>query len=108
MRRGETFEAEIRLRNTDINAWVSAKNSTNGVNVSYHWYAANKRLVTKEGFRTLLPENVEPGATIQMPFQIVAPDRPGEYLLRPDLVHEGIAWFSDAIDTGPSFKVTVT
>jgi hypothetical protein len=50
-------------------------------------------LVNRDFERAWLPANLEPGATVHVPITITAPDTPGRYLLKFDMVCEGIDWF---------------
>jgi hypothetical protein len=50
-------------------------------------------VVNRDFERAWLPETLLPGASVQVPITITAPDRPGRYLLKFDLVSEGIDWF---------------
>jgi hypothetical protein len=43
--------------------------------------------------RAWLPKTLEPGARVDVPIEIVAPDKRGRYMLKFDLVSEGIDWF---------------
>jgi hypothetical protein len=36
---------------------------------------------------------LQPGATTELPVRVTAPDKPGRYALKFDLVSEGIDWF---------------
>jgi hypothetical protein len=51
------------------------------------------RVVNRDYERAWLPATLRPGATVQVPMTIKAPDRPGRYALKFDLVSEGIDWF---------------
>jgi hypothetical protein len=51
------------------------------------------RLLNRDYERAWLPETLSPGATAQIPMTITAPDKPGRYQLKFDLVSEGIDWF---------------
>jgi len=51
------------------------------------------RLLNRDYERAWLPETLSPGATAQIPMTITAPDKPGRYKLKFDLVSEGIDWF---------------
>jgi hypothetical protein len=50
-------------------------------------------LLERDYARAWLPKTLEPGARVEVPIEIVAPERPGRYTLRFDLVSEGIDWF---------------
>ena len=44
--------------------------------------------------RVTLPHQVQPGGQAAVQLELSAPDRPGSYTLRIDLVQENFAWFS--------------
>ena len=52
-------------------------------------------LLERDYAHAWLPHTLKPGASIDVPIEIVAPDTPGNYLLKFDLVSEGIDWFEN-------------
>ena len=52
-------------------------------------------LLERDYARAWLPETVKPGTSVKVPIEIVAPKTPGKYLLKFDLVSEGIDWFEN-------------
>ena len=50
-------------------------------------------LLERDYARAWLPDNLQPGARMDVPIEIVAPASPGRYTLKFDLVSEGIDWF---------------
>lgn len=52
-------------------------------------------LLNRDYERAWLPGHLEPGATVEVPMALVAPD-PGQYRLKFDLVSEGVDWFENA------------
>jgi hypothetical protein len=52
-------------------------------------------LLDRDFARAWLPETLKPGATVDVPIEIVAPKTPGNYVLKFDLVSEGIDWFEN-------------
>ena len=52
-------------------------------------------LIERDYARAWLPETLKPGATLDVPIEIVAPKTPGNYVLKFDLVSEGIDWFEN-------------
>ncbi len=50
-------------------------------------------IINRDHARAWLPATLEPGSRIDVPIEIPAPASPGRYLLRFDLVSEGIDWF---------------
>ena len=55
----------------------------------------NGILLERDYARAWLPETLKPGASIDVPIEIVAPKTPGNYVLKFDLVSEGIDWFEN-------------
>ena len=55
--------------------------------------AADGTLINRDYERAWLPEHLQPGATLEIPVTVTAPDTPGRYQLKFDLVSEGIDWF---------------
>ena len=53
----------------------------------------NGQVVNRDYERTWLPDTLQPGATAQIPMTVTAPQQPGRYRLKFDLVSEGIDWF---------------
>ena len=70
--------------------------SSRALCVSYHWLDADdrERVVVWDGPRTPVRRILAPGETWAGGFTVQAPELPGRYLLRVDLVREGVAWFS--------------
>jgi hypothetical protein len=55
--------------------------------------AADGTLLNRDYERAWLPDHLQPGATLEIPVTLTAPDTPGRYKLKFDLVSEGIDWF---------------
>jgi hypothetical protein len=66
------------------------------VGVSYHWHDADGAEVVHDGVRTPLSARVPRGRVHRQLVQVVAPDRPGQFLLTISLVHEGVRWFAES------------
>jgi hypothetical protein len=54
---------------------------------------ADGRLIDRDFARAWLPQTLGPGSTADIGIEIAAPERPGRYTLKFDLVSEGIDWF---------------
>jgi Radical SAM superfamily len=65
-------------------------------------------LINRDFARAWLPGTLEPGGTVDVPIDIPAPDRPGRYVLKFDLVSEGIDWFERCGSSTTSKKLWVT
>ncbi len=99
--------AGLRLRNTGTETWPAQ--GDHPVHLAYHWFtAAGKICEPWDTFRTPLPGDVASGATvdlIDLPFN--TPAVPGHYILRWDLVREGVTWFSRSGKSGAPLEVPI-
>ena len=50
-------------------------------------------VINRDYERAWLPDTLQPGITARIPITITAPEKPGRYALKFDLVSEGIDWF---------------
>jgi hypothetical protein len=55
--------------------------------------AEDGALINRDYERAWLPSHLQAGDTVTIPITVKAPDTPGRYLLKFDLVSEGIDWF---------------
>jgi len=53
----------------------------------------HRQVINRDFERAWLPETLQPGQSVDIPITMAAPDRPGRYALKFDLVSEGIDWF---------------
>ncbi len=85
---GDVVEVDVEVRNTGTEAWDPAL----GDRLSYHWRRNGKRL-EREGRRTLLPREVEPGESLRIPLKVTAPPEPGPVVLEVEPLRERVVWF---------------
>ncbi|MBM4420447.1 MAG: hypothetical protein FJ034_02445 [Chloroflexi bacterium] len=90
LRAGQTGVLPVTIRNTGSLIW----NPAQGFALAYHVYRADGSVLTWDGPRTALPGPVAPGATISVFATFTAPAAPGAYVVKLDLVREGVTWFS--------------
>ena len=118
----EVFFVPVALRNTGTRGWPSA--GDHPTRLAYHLerldrsggvlHAASENLaspstlVVFEGRRTALPADVPPGGTSSVLGVVESPKEDGTYLLRWDLVQEGVAWFGDQGNASPAQQIEVT
>jgi phosphoglycerol transferase MdoB-like AlkP superfamily enzyme len=67
-----------------------------GFALSYHWFDRASEVVIWDGRRSILPGSVFPGETVSIMATVEAPPLPGDYLLRWDVVQEGVLWVSES------------
>jgi hypothetical protein len=101
-----TTTAQITLGNTSNFAWPAG--GANPVTLSYHWYTTAGKTVVWDGLRTKLPADVPAGNLTQVQANLQFPSAVGTYLLRWDLVQEGVSWFSGKGVRMPEQTVSVT
>jgi hypothetical protein len=101
-----TTTVPITLGNTSNFTWPSA--GANPVTLSYHWINSAGQTVVWDGLRTRLPADVPAGQLTQVQATLAFPSAPGTYLLRWDLVQEGVSWFSGKGVRMPEQTVSVT
>lgn len=91
---GEALKLRFRLRNTGAKTWAAT--GFQPVHLAYHWFTPGGQLAGDwETFRASLPHDVESGREVILPEVLIrAPSTSGDYMLRCDLVEEGVAWFS--------------
>jgi hypothetical protein len=64
--------------------------------------------VVWDGARGTLPADLLPGQSAVVSVPVTSPEKPGGYLLRLDLVLEGVVWFSSQGVAPRDFAITVT
>jgi hypothetical protein len=79
----------ITITNAGTTTWQPG-----AFNVAYHLYIPNGPIFVWDGVRTALPAAVAPGQAVTVNAIVKMPAGPGSYLLRFDVVQEGVAWFS--------------
>lgn len=104
---GAAFDVVITAKNTGRGIWYMRGMTDYPINLSYHWYTDGGKLLLKEGERSPLPHIVGIDAPVIAAVRVIAPDKPGDYRLQIDLVHEGVRWFSD-LSPLPFYPVKVT
>jgi hypothetical protein len=90
---GEVFNVTVHLTNTGWIDWNSQ--DTSPVFLSYHWQDRSGRTLVRDGWRSALPAVLAQGQQAQATVRVQAPEDVGDLVLAIDLVHEGVAWFSD-------------
>ncbi len=93
-RAGEACRLEVDLLNTAETTWLREGRHGNGyVRLGAQLLDGAGALVSRDHARAGLPDDVPEGGSAQVVLELTAPDRPGRYGLRLDLVNEGVGWF---------------
>jgi len=81
----------VIVTNSGTQTWIGGQ-----YNLSYHVYAPSGDVLVWDGVRTALPGSVATGQTANVQAQLRLPAQAGTYLVRVDVVVEGVLWFSGA------------
>jgi Radical SAM superfamily/Iron-sulfur cluster-binding domain len=93
-RRGRTVQVRTRVRNLSNRRFAAqASYGRRLVRLGAQLCAADGTLLNRDYARAWLPHHLEGGQEIELPIEIPAPETPGRYQLKFDLVCEGIDWF---------------
>jgi hypothetical protein len=78
--------------------------------LAYNWFTPHGQLAgCWDTFRANLPDDVPPGSEVNLAnVALKSPVTPGQYVLRWDLVEEGVAWFSKEGATPLEMAIEVT
>lgn len=95
--RSGAITGRARITNRGADTWqASSLSGTGHVRLGIQLSDTAGRLLVRDYHRVSLPGNVAPGASIDVSFTCPAPDSPGQYSLKFDLVAEGVTWFETA------------
>jgi peptidoglycan hydrolase-like amidase len=103
---GRTSTVAVTLRNLSDATWSA--DGPHPVTLAYHLYDAAGNLVVWDGPRTALAEEIAPGGEAVVLMRLVAPAHTGVYTVRPDLIRDGVAWFSSEDAPAGMFALRVT
>ncbi len=86
----------ISIFNNGIASIPSIGKPENNLRVlaTYHWLKENGEVAVWDGLRTVLPEDIPKGKSLDIQLAIKAPAMKGRYILVIDLVQEGAMWFA--------------
>ncbi len=90
----KTANVNLRVKNVGDNQWF--RDGSPPVHVGYKWFnQAGQPQMDVEDKRTALPSDLGAGEEAAFGVLLAAPNTPGKYHLRWDLVAEGVNWFTD-------------
>jgi hypothetical protein len=95
MSAGSVVKVAVGVKNTGALMWPHT--GPDAVRLSYHWekQGVSGPRLDFEGRRSSLPADIAPGANARVVATVQAPEEPGRYRLRWDLVRETVVWFSE-------------
>ena len=93
-RPGRQLALKARVRNASTRPFPAhASYGRRLVRLGAQLCARDGSLINRDFERAWLPSTLQPGATADVPMTLTAPEKPGRYALKFDLVSEGIDWF---------------
>lgn len=91
---GSEEAVEVFLSNSSGSIWPGPTHEGYPVNFSYRIIDNNGKILIENGVRTSLPHDIAPRVSFPLLVNVSSHGLPpGEYLLKPDLVHESFTWF---------------
>jgi hypothetical protein len=93
MTAGQPYDVVISLKNSGSNTWKS------GGAFNYALYAVSNQVPpdnkTWGSAKAVLPQEVAPGETATIAFEVKAPTAPGNYDFQWQMFHNNVGWFGD-------------
>jgi hypothetical protein len=94
---GEQRGIVLRVTNRGTHTWPPGGLGWPDVRIGYRWLGAAGEILVAEGLRTSLPARLEPGGSLALPVDVLAPPVAGAQTLVLDLVHENVRWFGSEV-----------
>ena len=95
VRSGASVSGEVTVTNTGRSIWLSDPGKTGWVSLGSHLLTADHRLLKQDVGRTPIRSDVDPGQTVVLRVNITLPSADAPYILKLDLVAEGVCWFEE-------------
>jgi hypothetical protein len=101
-RPGETITCAVALANTGTTLWRASGEPGSGyVRVGIQLLDSGSQVIARDFARASLNADVPPGSAQRVTVAFAAPDTPGDFRLKFDLVAEGVAWFEPTGTVAP-------
>ena len=108
-RAGDAFTDRLRIANTGSVTWSARGRRFGGqVTCGLKVCDAHGEILREDLGRTALPRNVAPGSAIDIEMTVAGALPPGRYVLRYDMVVEGVTWFEFQGSACPTRPLDVT
>lgn len=95
VRDGAHVGGVVIARNIGDTIWLGGSDLVGRVQVGVQLLDAGRRLLNKEFGRAALSRDVAPDDEVEIGVELTLPDPTAAYVLKIDLVDEGICWFED-------------
>ena len=104
----ETATLQVTVKNIGNEPWPNKGldgKEIYRVGLGFQWLDSTGKVIQNGG--TVLPNDMMPGSSVTLDLKILAPSKPGNYVLRLSMLQEQIAWFIDKGAEPLVFKVEV-
>jgi ubiquinone/menaquinone biosynthesis C-methylase UbiE len=92
----------VSVRNAGDTIWLGADNRVGYVQLGLRLLDADRHPVDLEFGRVMLAGHVVPGKKVDLSIDVTLPDTAAPYVLKIDMVDEGICWFED-VESAPVY-----
>ena len=98
LNRNQTKTVKVQVTNTGSVTWTPS--NPNPFRLSYHWFRGTQEVI-RDGLRTNLSGPVAFNKSVTLNANLRAPSNPGTYILKWDMLQEGVTWFRNkGVPTG--------
>jgi SAM-dependent methyltransferase len=95
-RPGESLTLDTEVTNTNATVWLREGRHGRGyVRLGAHLLGADGRMIDADFARASLPNDLPTHGRARVALALTAPATAGRYVLRLDMVNEGIGWFAE-------------
>jgi len=95
LRDGARVQGAATIRNVGNTTWLGGGDAVGNVRLGIQLLGSDHRLLDMEFSRVPFRANVPPGAALEIEVNVTLPRPDVPYVLKLDLVDEGICWFED-------------
>lgn len=104
----ESFAIAAEVTNTATTTWLpEGRHGRGAVRLGAHLLSAAGEVLVQDFGRANLPGAVRRGERVGLSLDLRAPAAPGQYLVRLDMVNEGIGWFAEGKTQVADVRLTV-
>ena len=105
---GAAFKLPITFINSGETLWLTGQTVRDGIVMPAVKIADERGQLALENHGPLLPRAVAPGRSLTLDLPITAPEKPGTYTVKIDLVDQNVCWFEDNGSEPFVFELKVT
>jgi 2-polyprenyl-3-methyl-5-hydroxy-6-metoxy-1,4-benzoquinol methylase len=90
------FSILVKTRNPSETVWLAQTERGRGlVTLGASLLLSDKSMLRRDFGRAGLPHDVGTSQEIDLQIKLRSPEKPGKYIVRLDMVNEGVCWFAD-------------